>query len=535
MPGAIKGLTMQVCDSTVLRCVIGLLFAVMWVDYVSAEQAKFMVDEYALFAAPTAPADGVELIPEWEPVRALVVALPLEGVFAREGMGGFMIELICRAAAYTDVVVMHDEEERQTVARVVGAIRERDESLLGRVHFVPARVGTVWLRDHGPVFARDPGGGLVLLDSVYRDARFEARVQQDREVLGVEAPTYRKMAKDLADRRKDDTTPVYLAQYLRQADVQRLVRLVRPPAQVWGGDVTTDGQGNLFISTDTLTMHGGRQAELEAILRDYYGAKTVTYLEPLPGPTVKHLDMSFKVVDENTFFLASYGAAFEGAGEYARYLNEEIGRVLERNEARLGARFPDRRIVRVPMPAVVFATREDVTREYRDLWYTQKLLAETPSLREHLARAGSPNERAAIERRITERAVEQYSLEFDAEPGSEAEASLVDRLIRENSSTTLEEAIRNYAPRRVVFKTFLNSVYLSGERGQVVLVPGYSPDRRNTAEAVAELRGRVKAAYEGALPGVEVVFVNCDTIIEMSGALHCVTVTVPRLATDREE
>jgi agmatine/peptidylarginine deiminase len=490
--------------------------------------AEQVMDEYTLFAAPTAPPEGVELVPEWEPVQAMAVALPLKGVFARQGMGGFMIDLICNAAAYTDVVVLHDEEELQTVARVIAAVCTRDEGLLKRLHFVPARVGTIWLRDHGPVFARDARGGLVLIDSVYRDARYEARVLAERDAEGADGSVYRGLAMDLAKRRKDDTSPVYLAQFLRQQDAKREVSISRPPAQVWGGDVTTDGRGNLFVSSESLTMHGGKQAELEAVLRDYYGAKTITYLEPLPGPTVKHLDMFFKVVDENTFMIASYDAPFQGAGEYARYLNGEIGRVLERNEAVLKARFPDRRFVHVPLPAVAFPTREQMIREYRDHWYTQKLLAETPSLREHLAKAIDPNERAAVEQRITERAVKQYRIAFDAEPGSEAERKLVDQLIRENSTTTLDEAIQNYAPRKVVYKTFLNSVQINGEHGQAVLVPAYSPDERMSAEAVAQMRQEVQAAYESALPGVDVVWVNCDTVIQQSGALHCVTVTVPR-------
>ncbi len=504
-----------------------------WVVLMSlsgASRAGEVVDEQALFVASTPPPAGAVLIPEWEPVEALAVALPLQGVFAKPGMGEFMIDLIGKAAGYTDVVVLHDEEEVQTVARVIGAIREKDEALLDRLHFVPARVGTVWLRDHGPVFVRDGQGGLVLVDSVYRDTRFEARVQQARIDGGADGPEFRKMALDLARRRKDDTTPVYLAQHLRQQHPDAAVHISRPAAEVWGGDIATDGRGNLFVSTETLTMHGGKQAGLEAVLRDYYGAKTVTYLEALPGPTIKHLDMFFKVVNETTVFLATYDASFEGAGEYARHLNNEIGRVLERNEALLRARFPDLRVVRVPMPAVVFATREEVIQEYRDLWYTQKLLRETPALREHLANAGSPNERAAVERRITQRAIEQYSLEFEAEPGSEAEAKLVDQLIRDNSSTTLEEAIQNYAPRKAIYKTFLNSVHIQGEYGRAVLVPGYGADGRNSAEALVGMRKQVREAYEAALPGVEVVFVNCDTVIQQFGALHCVTVTLPRLS-----
>ncbi len=505
-----------------------VLWVLMPVGMALADEPGVAVDEYALFAAPTGPAVGVELVAEWQPVRSLVVSVPLEGVFARRGMGDFMLDLICKAARYTDVVVMHDEEALQTVARVVAGVRERDEALLERVRFVPARVGTVWLRDHGPVFAVDEIGRRVLLDSVYRDARFEARVQQELETAGAGAATYQKMAADLAKRHKDDTTPVYLAQHLRDGGESE-VWLVRPPAQVWGGDVATDGRGNLFVSTETLTMHGGKQFELESILRDYYGAKTVIYLEPLPGPVVKHLDMFFKVVDGDTFFLASYDATYEGAGEYGRYLNDEIGRVLKRNAARLREAFPDREIVLLPMPAVQFKSREQIVREYRDVWYTQKLLGEEPALREHLAKAATPNERAHLEQRITERALEQYRKEFNAEPGSENEAKLVDLLIRENSTTTLDEAIQNYAPRLVVYKTFLNSVHVKGAYGEAVLVPRYSADSRTSKQQMADLEAQVRKAYEAALPGAQVVWVNCDTVTEMSGALHCVTVTVPAM------
>ncbi len=512
---------------------LGLVVLMVWVvPSVAGERGE--VDEHTLFAASTPAVEGAALVPEWAAVRALVVSVPLEGVFARAGMGAFMLDVIAQAARYTDVVVLHDEEELQTVARVIAGVRKVDEGLLERLHFMPARVGTVWLRDHGPVFARDTmnsGRGLVMLDSVYRDARFEARVQRER-LAGGDRAAYGKMVMDLAKRRKDDTTPVYVAQSLRQLSGNGSVSLVRPPAQVWGGDIATDGRGNVFVSTETLLMHGGKRAELDAILRDYYGAKRVIYLEPLPGPTVKHLDMFFKVVDAGTFFIASYDYdedEFKGAGGYAQYFHAEIGRVLARNEAVLLEAFPDREIVRLPMPLVVMPTRAEVVREYRDLWYLQKLLKDTPSLREHLVRATDPNDRAAIERKLTERAVQQYRDKYQAEPGSDAEFALVDRLIRENSSTTLEEAIRNYAPRKVIYKTYLNSVFIDGPYGRAVLVPDYSPDERNPAGPIGRMRRDVADAYEDAMPDTEVVFVNCDTVIELSGALHCVTVTVPTL------
>lgn len=130
------------------------------------------------------------------------------------GWASSLIDLVCNAAAHTDVVVLHDEEELQTVARVIAGVRDKDEALLDRLRFVPARVGTVWLRDFGPVFARDAQGDLLLLDSVYRDARFDARAEAQRVggtrgAGGAVGSAYQQIAVDLAKRRKDDTAPVY--------------------------------------------------------------------------------------------------------------------------------------------------------------------------------------------------------------------------------------------------------------------------------------------------------------------------------------
>jgi len=98
-------------------------------------------------------------------------------------------------------------------------------------------------------------------------------------------------------------------------------------------------------------------------------------------------------------------------------------------------------------------------------------------------------------------------------------------MTRENSRTTLDGAIQNYAPRQVIYKTYLNSVHNAGpDGGGAVLVPSYSPDGRHSAQAIADMRQQVRSAYEAALPGVEVVWINCDTVIQPSGALHRVTV-----------
>ena len=54
---------------------------------------------------------------------------------------------------------------------------------------------------------------------------------------------------------------------------------------------------------------------------------------------------------------------------------------------------------------------------------------------------------------------------------------------------------------------------MNGKRGQAVLVPSYSGQ--------AEMEKSVGNIYREVYPDAKVVFVNCDRVIELYGAIHC--------------
>lgn len=69
---------------------------------------------------------------------------------------------------------------------------------------------------------------------------------------------------------------------------------------------------------------------------------------------------------------------------------------------------------------------------------------------------------------------------------------------------------------QTVFRSYTNALAVNGK----VLVPVYAEDRRGEASALA--------TFADAYPGREIVPIGADGIIQMAGAIHCVTMTLGR-------
>src|SRR5207247_82596 len=98
-----------------------------------------------------------------------------------------------------------------------------------------------------PVFAVTSADRLCVLDSMYREIRTEPKSL----TLFTLGPPGR------AKRVHDDQVPTVLAPQLGRRYLEQPITVVRPPLQMWGGDLFTDGAGNGFTSTNTLVMNGG--------------------------------------------------------------------------------------------------------------------------------------------------------------------------------------------------------------------------------------------------------------------------------------
>jgi agmatine/peptidylarginine deiminase len=407
----------------------------------------------------------------------------------------------------------------------------------GLIHIVPLAVDSYWVRDYGPVFGETKEGGLCVLDAIYRDVRAEGNDPW---------------------RLKDDQVPTVLATLLANRHRKESIHVVRPPLQLWGGDLFVDGQGNGFTSTNTLVMNGGVKEELNVLLRAYYGLKQVTYFEPLPGSTIKHIDMFFRPADERTFLVAQYPEDVATGIPVLDYMHKEARAILERNAQLLRTKFPNAEILRVPMPPLSFE------KDRRDM-----LHASLDQLKQVVLDPADWLLQGQLEQKSLPGTFEDYAIEFACQYGltdkrgrisstrsaymreqvvrwkgigNEANDMLNDMIrLREkinalarNSPLTQSDrellqkyqaeykALQEEYALQTRYKTYLNSLHLKGASNEKVLVPSYRRFRN--------LEPVVREVYQRAYPRAEVVFIPADELSEQFGAIHCVTCVIPDLS-----
>lgn len=328
------------------------------------ERHTSSIDEYRLFRAPLEPIPGSRVLPEYVDHEALAVAITYEVAINPELLES-VLEIVEGGLRVTDVVVLIDDTWMETAMIVVQGLESRglwpasEQQAVHELEIIDVPLDSIWIRDYGPLFS-EVDGTVILSDCIYREVRGSADGSDTTLALlgalgsGVD-PTTALLATMMAgeegsgghSRARDDAAPMYLASHLSVA--QKQVDAVRPPLVLWGGDFAADSLGNVFVSTETVRMNGGAIDEFEFLMREYFGAERVVYLEPLPGNTIKHIDMFFRVVDDSTFLLAEY-APSDDEHPYLEYLDRRAEVVLERNFEKLRLLFPDRDIVRIPMP-----------------------------------------------------------------------------------------------------------------------------------------------------------------------------------------
>lgn len=114
----------------------------------------------------------------------------------------------------------------------------------------------MWSRDYAPFLVRGPGG-------------------RKRLVQFAHARGSRELGQALADRLG--------------------IRLIQSPLALEGGNLVADGQGNIFLSRAVLERNARfPRARIERHLRSMLGARSVTWLDPLPDEVTGHVDIFMK-------------------------------------------------------------------------------------------------------------------------------------------------------------------------------------------------------------------------------------------------
>lgn len=233
------------------------------------------------------PAEGFRLVAEYEPTAAVVVT-----------WAGYqdMLEDIAVAAA----------EAGAEVWAVGGP---------GSIPGVPADqyrplgidYDSVWMRDYGPIGIHEQTGEVGIIDTTYRHYAY---------------------------RPDDDAVPCNLAEEAGAACYTTSLILD-------GGNIMTDGKGNVFMSTRTYDWNPGLgEAEVDQLILDYLGAETIHALDYAqdgygsPADGTGHIDMFAKLLGDCKVLVAEsdqepFASTLDEAADYFAALECEPGETYQ--------------------------------------------------------------------------------------------------------------------------------------------------------------------------------------------------------------
>lgn len=266
-------------------------------------------------------AEALFLAPEWAPQRAVWTAWPWD---AREWDGDL-------AAPRRDVAALVRALSPHVLVRVLANGAEAEASARAAVgdcaEIVPARYGDIWLRDTGPIFARDERGPIAL--------RFRTNGWGGKYLLE-------------GDEEVGDEIAQAAGAPMRRFDFV-----------LEGGAIEHDGDGTLLTTRETLlnaNRNGWSEAEAEAALRQAFGARKVIWLERglMNDHTDGHIDNLARFVAPGRV-VCQFPA---GSDDPNAEIYAEIARTLGRATDARGRKLE---IIRVPSPGhVVSASGESV-------------------------------------------------------------------------------------------------------------------------------------------------------------------------------
>lgn len=268
----------------------------------------------AACAANPAARDGApRLLAEWEPAVGTLVVYPFQ----------LPDELVRDLAAEAQLLVLVQDADRPAAEARLRAIGVD----AARVELVPTAAGSPWTRDWGPHQVQTPGGGIALVDHVFRGYPWVPTESSPEHF------TYRMGRMD----GEDEAVPT-LARALGLPTVSL-------PAIATGGNLLTDGHGRGFCTrAQVVENHDlvADEAAYRALVRDVLGVTDLVVLENTEPFGIQHIDCWMKVIDPETLLVK---AAPVGHPEHAP---------LERNVAQLARRRTSSggcyRIVRIDCP-----------------------------------------------------------------------------------------------------------------------------------------------------------------------------------------
>ena len=466
----------------------------------------------------TPPIELFRLANEWEPQEALILSLSFTEAMEDLEIARNFASILDVAHNYLPIYVFGDQEEHKQYAHFLSLLSNhpRIESILEKTQFVDSRRVLRWSRDFGPIFGFRANRQLVTLDPIYRNMMKPLQ----EKTLHTEEPL--EPLRDLFDLHGDALPSEVAATLQTEFDIS--VDIVRPPVSMDGGDFISDGQGNVFISRQTLVRNGGNRSELESIFQRYFGAKELHILEALPGRTVPHLDMIVKFLDADTILLPDFqDASNKAVNPYHADLIRKAHWAIDKNERYLREHFPDYKILKAPMPPILFKNREEIVAEAKQAFVKAYAVEKGLEESDMINRLSSTQFTDLEKQVLTDIKNELPNADFSS-------FRSFDSVLRHFGQLGLEPYIDRYSEPGTRYRSFINSVFLHTSDGkQAFMVPKFTSKDANESALLKKWEAKAEKAYKSAWPKAKVHWINCDSMVSDLGYIHCATITVPLL------
>lgn len=434
--------------------------------------------EWDLFYAPTPPVRLKRVVTESAPATALVVALPEGEVLGNARKEVFFVRLIEIAARYVNVVILINRDESHAILETTEMIRRQvkdADKVLSRVTFLPAVIDTEWVRDYGPVFGLGVDNELVLLDNMYRDIRGEAETERMLLDLGFvktnDQPTFSPGHDSNGDR-------PYLSDY----------------GQFWRRN---DDAAPLYFN-EFVYWQRHQFAPLVRTPLQLSGGDLAFTESGQMFTSTRTLELNGG--DERRFSRLAKAYLSADRVNYLRPLPNSIWHIdmffkIASPRVIMLGQFPNN--VKANSEYLNSVRREAV----ENLEWNRGLIAERlPGV--EFVRVPMPPIMQSVNARL-------------ARTGRTGIAEL-DAALEANGSK-----VKPLSP--VIYRSFLNSVFINGgSNHSAVLVPRFT--------GLEGMERSVERAYHRAYPGADVYFISADSLTGDFAGIHCVTLTIPALA-----
>ena len=271
----------------------------------------------------TPAADGFAMPAEWAPHDGCWLVWPENGYAWREGARPAQRALATLANAIADT------GEHVTVTTSEGQYANARSTLDGRVRVVETTTWLGWARDIAPTFVVDGRGRRRGVDFTFNG-------------YGQRYPQW------TADDR-------YGGKVLDLTGTDRY----RAPLVAEGGGFHVDGEGTVLVTAETLLdprrNPGLRRDQVEAVLRDHLGARTVLWLERglVDDATAGH-------VDNLACFAAPGVVCLAWTDDTADPQHERSAEALERLRSSTDAAGRRPRVEKLPLPRPSYPTDREV-------------------------------------------------------------------------------------------------------------------------------------------------------------------------------